>query len=79
MKSPVISFIKELVVVLVTVLILNSFVIASFAVPSGSMEDTIAIGVWMTPRASTSLATVSRPSPLPLTSSRRPGSPWRSR
>jgi signal peptidase I len=43
-KSSVLSFVKELAFILAAVLIINSFVMASFEVPTGSMEDTVAIG-----------------------------------
>jgi signal peptidase I len=43
-KSALLSFIKELVFILLAVLVINSFVLASFEVPTGSMEDTVAIG-----------------------------------
>jgi signal peptidase I len=39
-----IAFIREIGIVLVSVLILNSFVLASFEVPTGSMEDTVMTG-----------------------------------
>ena len=39
-----IAFFRELGIVLVSVLILNSFVLASFEVPTGSMEDTVMTG-----------------------------------
>jgi signal peptidase I len=38
------GFIRDLVYAAVAVLIINSFVLASFEVPTGSMEDTIKIG-----------------------------------
>lgn len=43
-KSSFLAFIKELAFILLAVLIINSFVVASFEVPTGSMEDTVAIG-----------------------------------
>jgi signal peptidase I len=43
-RSSWISFLKELAFILVAVLLINSFVMASFEVPTGSMEDTVAIG-----------------------------------
>ncbi len=39
-----IAFVREISIVLVSVLILNSFVLASFEVPTGSMEDTVMTG-----------------------------------
>ncbi len=43
-KSAVLAFVKELAFIFLAVLIINSFVLASFEVPTGSMEDTVAIG-----------------------------------
>ena len=44
-KGPaLLSFLKELLLLLAVVLVINSFVLASFEVPTGSMEDTVAIG-----------------------------------
>jgi len=43
-KPAIVSFLKELLLLLFVVLVLNSFVLASFEVPTGSMEDTVAIG-----------------------------------
>ncbi|MBZ5498168.1 MAG: signal peptidase I [Acidobacteriia bacterium] len=43
-RSPILTFVKELTFILCAVLIINSFVMASFEVPTGSMEDTVAIG-----------------------------------
>jgi signal peptidase I len=43
-KSTILSFIKELVFILLAVLVINSFVMASFEVPTGSMENTVKIG-----------------------------------
>lgn len=43
-KNTVLGFLKELVFILLAVLVINSFVLASFEVPTGSMEDTVAIG-----------------------------------
>lgn len=42
--SPILAFVRELVFIFFAVLIINSFVLASFEVPTGSMEDTVAIG-----------------------------------
>jgi len=42
--STILGFIKELAFILLAVLVINSFVMASFEVPTGSMEDTVAIG-----------------------------------
>ncbi len=42
--SPLLAFVKELMFILCAVLVINSFVMASFEVPTGSMEDTVAIG-----------------------------------
>ncbi len=38
------SFIRELIYAFLAVLLINSFVLASFEVPTGSMEDTVEIG-----------------------------------
>ena len=43
-KSTLVTFLKELLLLLCVVLVINSFVLASFEVPTGSMEDTVAIG-----------------------------------
>jgi signal peptidase I len=43
-KSTILGFIKELALIFGAVLMINSFVLASFEVPTGSMEDTVAIG-----------------------------------
>ena len=43
-KPALVSFLKELLLLLCLVLVINSFVLASFEVPTGSMEDTVAIG-----------------------------------
>ncbi len=43
-KSTILGFIRELAFILGAVLVINSFVLASFEVPTGSMEDTVAIG-----------------------------------
>jgi signal peptidase I len=43
-KSRSLGFIRELVYAFAAVLAVNSFVLASFEVPTGSMEDTIKIG-----------------------------------
>jgi signal peptidase I len=43
-KSSLLSFAKELLFILLAVLVINSFLLASFEVPTGSMEDTVAIG-----------------------------------
>jgi signal peptidase I len=43
-KQPVLDFFKDLAFVLVAFFILNSFVIASFEVPTGSMENEIMTG-----------------------------------
>jgi signal peptidase I len=43
-KSTFLTFLKELLLLLGLVLVINSFVLASFEVPTGSMEDTVAIG-----------------------------------
>jgi signal peptidase I len=42
--SGIVGFLKEMVFILLAVLVINSFVLASFEVPTGSMEDTVAIG-----------------------------------
>lgn len=43
-KNPFTAFLKDLVFVVVSFLVLNSFVIASFEVPTGSMENEIMAG-----------------------------------
>jgi signal peptidase I len=43
-KSQGLSFVRDLAYAFVAVLIINSFVLASFEVPTGSMEDTVKIG-----------------------------------
>ena len=43
-KSTILSFVRDLVWAAVAVLIINSFVLASFEVPTGSMENTVMIG-----------------------------------
>lgn len=43
-KSTFLGFIKELAFIFGAVLVINSFVMASFEVPTGSMEDTVLIG-----------------------------------
>jgi signal peptidase I len=43
-KSQTFGFIRDLIYAFVAVLIINSFVLASFEVPTGSMEDTVKIG-----------------------------------
>ena len=43
-KSQGLSFIRDLIYAFVAVLVINSFVLASFEVPTGSMEDTVKIG-----------------------------------
>jgi signal peptidase I len=43
-KSTPFTFLKELLLLLCVVLVINSFLLASFEVPTGSMEDTVAIG-----------------------------------
>jgi signal peptidase I len=43
-KEKTIAFFKEIGIVLGAVLVLNSFVLASFEVPTGSMEDTVMTG-----------------------------------
>lgn len=44
LRSSILNFMKELLLVFGLVLVINSFVIASFEVPTGSMEDTVIIG-----------------------------------
>ncbi len=39
-----VAFVREFGIVLISVLLLNSFVLASFEVPTGSMEDTVMTG-----------------------------------
>jgi signal peptidase I len=39
-----VGFLRELAFVFIAVLVINSFVLASFQVPTGSMEDTVKIG-----------------------------------
>jgi signal peptidase I len=43
-KSPILVFVRDLVYAFAAVLVINSFVLASFQVPTGSMEDTVKIG-----------------------------------
>ncbi len=43
-RSAILNFLKELLFIFGAVLVINSFVLASFEVPTGSMEDTVAIG-----------------------------------
>ncbi len=43
-KSTILGFLKELVFIFGAVIVINSFVLASFEVPTGSMEDTVLIG-----------------------------------
>lgn len=43
-QSESLGFIKDVLYALIAVLIINSFVLASFEVPTGSMEDTVKIG-----------------------------------
>jgi signal peptidase I len=43
-RSRVIGLLKDLLSVLTCVLVVNSFVLASFEVPTGSMEDTVKVG-----------------------------------
>ena len=43
-KSQTFGFIRDLIYAFVAVLVINSFVLASFEVPTGSMEDTVKIG-----------------------------------
>jgi len=42
--SPSLGFIKDVVYAFLAVLVINSFVLASFEVPTGSMEDTVKAG-----------------------------------
>jgi len=44
MKSQTLGFLRDLIYAFVAVIIINSFVLASFEVPTGSMEDTVKIG-----------------------------------
>jgi len=44
LKAKVLAFLKELVIVLGAFLLLNNFVIASFLVPTGSMENEVLTG-----------------------------------
>jgi signal peptidase I len=43
-KSSLVAFFREVLLILSAVLVINSFLMASFEVPTGSMEDTVAIG-----------------------------------
>lgn len=43
-KSSILNFVKELAFIFGAVLVINSFVMASFEVPTGSMEDTVLVG-----------------------------------
>jgi len=70
LKQKFIDFIKELGLVLVIFLVINSFVLASFEVPTGSMENTVMSGdflfVWKVIYGGTS------PRNIPLTNIRLP-------
>jgi signal peptidase I len=44
LKSQTFGFIRDLIYAFCAVLVINSFVLASFEVPTGSMEDTVKIG-----------------------------------
>jgi signal peptidase I len=44
LKSQAKEFFKEIIYTLLCVLVINSFVMASFVVPTGSMEDTVKVG-----------------------------------
>ena len=46
-RGQVLSFIRELLFVASMVLLVNSFLLASFEVPTGSMEDTVKIGDYL--------------------------------
>jgi len=69
-KTDFLGFVKELVWVAITVLFVNSFVLASFEVPTGSMEDTVKIGDRMF--VNKFLYGGSTPYTIPLTSIRIP-------
>ena len=43
-KSQTLGFLRDIVYAFIAVLVINSFVLASFEVPTGSMEDTVKIG-----------------------------------
>jgi signal peptidase I len=43
-QSPSLAFIRDVLYALIAVLVINSFVLASFEVPTGSMEDTVKVG-----------------------------------
>jgi len=43
-RSALTTLVREMLLILAAVLVINSFVLASFEVPTGSMEDTVAIG-----------------------------------
>ncbi|MGD0339975.1 MAG: signal peptidase I [Bacteroidota bacterium] len=65
-----IAFFREIGIVLVAVLILNSFVLASFEVPTGSMEDTVMTGDFLF--VNKFIFGGSTPYAIPLTSIRIP-------
>src|SRR5207247_1509096 len=44
LRERITGFVKEVALVACVVLLINSFVMASFQVPTGSMEDTVQIG-----------------------------------
>jgi signal peptidase I len=65
-----IAFVREISIVLVSVLILNSLVLASFEVPTGSMEDTVMTGDFLF--VNKFIYGGSTPYSIPLTSIRVP-------
>jgi signal peptidase I len=69
-KTDFLGFSKELLWAAITVLLVNSFVLASFEVPTGSMEDTVKIGDRMF--VNRFLYGGSTPYTVPLTSIRIP-------
>jgi signal peptidase I len=69
-KSQITGFFKELIFVLICVLIINSFVMASFEVPTGSMENTVKIGDFLF--VNKFIYGGSTPYTIPLTSIRIP-------
>jgi signal peptidase I len=64
------GFFRELLYALIAVLIINSFVLASFEVPTGSMEDTVKIGDFLF--VNKFIYGGSTPYTIPLTSIRIP-------
>jgi signal peptidase I len=70
LRMQVIGILRDFLYALIAVLVINSFVLASFEVPSGSMEDTIKIGDFLF--VNKFLYGGSTPYTVPLTSIRIP-------